>query len=85
MIYVHPSVPSFAIVVSPDGLVVDGPGWTRPNGAGDLVHIEQQVSDRVGRSATCKTNCSKGGLMCSAERRGSAITFRMNLFTSSRS
>lgn len=36
MIYVHPGVPSFAIVVSPDGLVVDGPGWTRPNGAGDL-------------------------------------------------
>lgn len=74
MIYVHPGVPSFAIVVSPDGLVVDGPRWTRPNGAGDL-----------GRSATCKTNCSKAGLMCSAERRGSAIIFRMNLFTSSRS
>lgn len=33
---VHDLRSSFPIVVSPDGLVVDEPGWTRPNGAGDL-------------------------------------------------
>lgn len=38
-------MPSFAIVVSPDGLVVDGPGWDRPNGAGDprVLHVGQEV------------------------------------------
>lgn len=46
-IYIHPGVPSFAVVVCSNGLVVDGPGWDWPNGAGDpgVPHVGQQIQE----------------------------------------